>query len=90
MRGWRLRRWWRTGLLSGLGALLRLGDGASVRGVALEFGTWPNTVTRWRDRFVEDGPAGIGQIRAGRGRKREIPDEVVEAVVAEALTMVPR
>ena len=70
-------------------ALLRLGDGASVRGVALEFGTWPNTVTRWRDRFVEDGPAGIGQIRAGRGRKREIPDEVVEAVVAETLTMVP-
>jgi transposase len=70
-------------------ALLRLADGASVRGVAREFDTWPNTVTRWRDRFLEDGPAGIGRIRPGRGRKREISCRVVEAVVADTLTTVP-
>jgi transposase len=70
-------------------ALLRLAGGVSVRGVAREFGTWPNTVTRWRDRFVEDGPSGVGRIRSGRGRKRVIGDEVIEAVVADTLTTVP-
>lgn len=70
-------------------ALLRLDEGASVRGVASEFGTWPNTVTRWRDRFLESGPSGIGVIREGRGRKPVIGPEVVEAVVADTLTTVP-
>ncbi len=70
-------------------ALLRLADGGSVRGVAREFGTWPNTVTRWRDRFVEDGPSGIGQVRPGRGRKPVIGDDVIEAVVSDTLTTVP-
>lgn len=70
-------------------ALLRLDDGVSVRGVARELGTWPNTVTRWRDRFIVSGPAGIGTIRPGRGRKPVIGDEVVEAVVTDTLTTVP-
>jgi transposase len=70
-------------------ALLRLVEGVSVRGVAREFGTWPNTVTRWRDRFVEDGPAGVGVIRPGRGRKATIGDDVVGAVVTDTLTTVP-
>jgi len=70
-------------------ALLRLDDGASVRGVAGELATWPNTVTRWRDRYAADGPQGIGVIRAGRGRKATIGEDVVEAVVADTLTTVP-
>ncbi len=70
-------------------ALLRLDDGVSARGVAREFNTWPKTVRRWRDRFVEDGPAGIGVIRPGRGRKATIGDAVVEAVVADTLGTVP-
>ena len=70
-------------------ALLRLDEGASVRGVARELGTWPNTVTRWRDRFLSGGPGGIGTIRPGRGRKPMIGDEVVEAVVTDTLTTVP-
>ena len=70
-------------------ALLRLGDGASVRGVALEFGTWPNTVTRWRDRFVEDRAGGNRADPCGPGPQARDSDEVVEAVVAETLTMVP-
>jgi transposase len=70
-------------------ALLRLADGGSVRGVASELGTWPNTVTRWRDRFVDDGPAGIGVIRPGRGRPPEIADDVIEAVVADTVGTVP-
>jgi len=70
-------------------ALLRLDDGESVRGVARDLETWPNTVTRWRDRYLEDGPAGIGVIRPGRGRKAVIGGEVVEAVVDDTLTTVP-
>ena len=70
-------------------ALLRLDDGVSARGVAREMKTWPKTVRRWRDRFVEDGPAGVGVIRWGRGRKATIGDDVVEAVVADTLTTIP-
>lgn len=70
-------------------ALLRLADGEPVRGVARELGTWPNTVTRWRDRFIAEGPATIGVIRSGRGRKPTIGGDVVEAVVADTLTTVP-
>ena len=70
-------------------ALLALADGGSVRSVAREFKTWPNTVTRWRDRFLGDGPAGIGVIRPGRGRKAMIAEEIVEAVVSDTLTTVP-
>ena len=43
----------------------------------------------WRDRYLEDGPAEIGTVRAGRGRKRQICDEVVEAIVNDTLTAVP-
>lgn len=46
-------------------------------------------MTRWRDRFIVGGPAGIGTIRPGRGRKRVIGDEVVETVVTDTLTTVP-
>jgi len=70
-------------------ALLALADGASVRSTAIMLGTYPNTVTRWRDRFVAQGVGGIGVIAPGRGRKPEIPTATVDAIVADTLHTVP-
>lgn len=70
-------------------ALLALADGASVRSTALRLGTYPNTVTRWRDRFIADGVGGIGVIAPGRGRKPEIAVATIEAIVADTLETVP-
>ena len=70
-------------------ALLRLADGASVRSTAKAIGSHPDTVTRWRDRYLLQGPDGIGVIAEGRGRKPEIPDAVVEAIVTDTTTRVP-
>ena len=70
-------------------ALLMLADGVSVRAVAADLGTWPNTVTRWRDRYGRAGVAGVGVIAPGRGRKREIGPAVIEAIVHDTLHTVP-
>lgn len=70
-------------------ALLALADGASVRGTARSIGSHPDTVTRWRDRFLEAGVDGIGVIAPGRGCKPSIGPEVVEAIVHDTLHTVP-
>ena len=71
------------------GALLALADGASVRSVARDLGSHQDTVRRWRDRFLESGPDGVGAVAPGRGRKPEIGEAVVEAIVADTLHSVP-
>jgi len=70
-------------------ALLALADGVSVRSTAARMGTYPNTVTRWRERFLSDGVAGIGVIREGRGRKPDISAATIEAIVEDTLHTVP-
>src|SRR5688572_29716051 len=70
-------------------ALLALADGASVRSTARSIGSHPDTVSRWRDRFLTDGVDGIGVIAAGRGRKAEIPAATIEAIVHDTLHTVP-
>ena len=70
-------------------ALLALADGASVRSTARSIGSHQDTVARWRDRFVEHGVDGIGVIAPGRGRKPEIGQAVVEAIVDDTLHTVP-
>jgi hypothetical protein len=60
-----------------------------VRSTARWLGSHPDTVTRWRDRFVADGVAGIGVIAPGRGRKPEIPSATVDAIVHDTLHTVP-
>ena len=70
-------------------ALLALADGASVRSTAAVLGTYPNTVTRWRDRFVDSGVDGVGVIAPGRGRKPEIAAATIEAVIADTLHTIP-
>jgi hypothetical protein len=70
-------------------ALLALADGASIRATARSIGSHQDTVARWRDRFIEDGVDGIGVIAAGRGRKAEIPQIVIDAIVQDTLHSVP-
>lgn len=70
-------------------ALLALADGVSVRATAKAVGSYPNTVSRWRDRYRTDGVAGVGVIAPGRGRKRIVSSATVEAIVADTLHTVP-
>ena len=71
-------------------ALLALADGRSVRATAKDFATVPNTVTRWRDRYVTDGVAGVGVIAPGRGRKSWLPAGVtVGEIVRVTLEKLP-
>ncbi len=70
-------------------ALLALADGASVRATARSIGSHQDTVARWRDRFFAQGVDGIGVIAAGRGRKPEIAQTVIEAIVDDTLHTVP-
>ncbi len=60
-----------------------------VRSTASRMGTYPNTVTRWRERFLSDGVEGIGVIRDGRGRKPGISAATIEAIVHDTLHTVP-
>jgi transposase len=66
-------------------ALLSLADGKSLRSTAVALGTWPRSVMRWRDQFLARGPDSLGAIAPGRGRKPEIPSEIIEAIVHDTL-----
>lgn len=70
-------------------ALLLAGDGTANEEIARRCDTTPDTVRRWRARFVAEGVEGVGRIRPGRGRKPEIPDETVEAIVHDTLHTSP-
>ena len=71
------------------GALLALAGGESVRSVARELGAHQDTVRRWRDRFLESGVAGVGQVAPGRGRKPQIAAATVAAIVGDTVAAVP-
>jgi transposase len=70
-------------------ALLALADGVSIRATARSVGSHQDTVARWRDRFVEAGVDGIGVIAPGRGRRPEIGQDVIDAIVDDTLHSVP-
>ena len=69
--------------------LLLAADGVANEEIARRCDTTPDTVRRWRARFVEAGVDGVGVIAPGRGRKPEIPAETVEAIVHDTLHSVP-
>jgi len=70
-------------------ALLLAAEGESNEEIARRCGTNGDTVRRWRRRFSERGVDGVGRIAPGRGRKPEIPDAVVEAIVDDTLHTIP-
>jgi transposase/transposase-like protein len=62
-------------------ALLLAADGMANTQIARRVGVTAATVRRWRARFAEEGLAKLGRVRAGRGRKSTIPQELIEQIV---------
>ncbi len=62
-------------------ALLLARDGIANSQIAQRVGVKAATVRAWRIRFVEDGLAKLGEVRAGRGRKSNIPQSKIEEIV---------
>jgi transposase len=69
--------------------LLWAADGVANEEIARRCSTTPDTVRRWRARFVVAGVDGVGAIAPGRGRKPEIDASIVEAIVYDTLHTVP-
>jgi transposase len=68
--------------------VLACADGMTNKDVAAASGIWPQTVTKWRGRFVTDRLAGLSdEPRPGAARK--ITDEQVEAVIVKTLEEAP-
>ena len=62
-------------------ARLLAGEGVANQEFARLSGVDWDTVRRWRARFPEQGPAGVGVIAKGRGRKSCLPAGTVAEVV---------
>jgi transposase len=69
--------------------ILAAADGHSNSQIANEVGVSRPTVILWRERFVEDGPAALVEIKEGRGRKPSIPPETVAAIIHDTLHSTP-
>src|SRR5829696_4232591 len=61
--------------------LLMAADGAANEEVARTVGVDSDTVRRWRARFAQTGPQGVGVIAKGRGRKPSLPPGTVAEVL---------
>jgi transposase len=68
--------------------VLACAEGASNKDVAAALGIWPQTVTKWRARFVADRLDGLADGRRP-GAPRKITDEQVEAVIVKTLQETP-
>jgi hypothetical protein len=82
-----LQRWTRRSKTSQALALrakivLACADGATNQQVAEQLGIWPQTVGKWRGRFVAKRLAGLSD-EDRPGRPRTIADEQVEAVIVK-------
>lgn len=58
--------------------------------IADELGTTRTTVLLWRDRFQKGGPAALGEIAKGRGRKAAISDDKVAKIIHDTLHTKPK
>ena len=70
-------------------ALLLAADGVANEAIARECSTTPDTVRRWRRKFEQGGVAAVGSIAPGRGRKPEIAQETIDAIVEDTLHTIP-
>src|ERR1017187_79987 len=70
-------------------AMLMASDGFATTRIASEIGVCPATVTRWRERFEQDGLKASVKVRPGRGRKPSISAEKVQAIVNATLHETP-
>jgi transposase len=68
--------------------VLACAEGTNNKDVAAALGIWPQTVSKWRARFVRDRLEGLAdEPRPGAARK--ITDEQVEAVITKTLESTP-
>lgn len=65
------------------------GEGVANIRIAEEVGVRAATVRAWRARFGEEGLAGLGMIRKGRGRRPSISAETVAEIVRLTTTATP-
>jgi len=67
--------------------LLLAADGTATLRVAAALAVSPDRVRRWRRRFEQRRVAGVGTVRAGRGRKPTLPEgtaaEIVRVTMSE-------
>jgi len=68
--------------------VLACAQGATNKAVAEQLGIWPQTVAKWRGRFVRERLEGLAD-EPRPGRPRTIVDEQVEAVIVKALEQPP-
>ena len=69
--------------------VLACAEGKTTKAVAEELGVWPQTVTKWRGRFVRRRLEGLAD-EPRPGAPRTITDEQVEAVVVATLEETPK
>src|SRR5690242_8265629 len=62
-------------------AMLWAAQGVANEEIARRCEVDPDAVRRWRARFAAEGPAGVGVIAKGRGRKASLPEGTVEEVL---------
>ncbi len=62
-------------------AMLWAAEGVANEEIARRCEVDADAVRRWRARFAEEGPAGVGVIAKGRGRKPSLPAGTVEEVL---------
>jgi transposase len=62
-------------------ALLWAGEGVSNEENARRCGVTSDAIRRWRNRFEDNGVAGVGKIAKGRGRKPWLPAGTTERVL---------
>jgi transposase len=68
--------------------VLACAEGATNKAVAEQLRVWPQTVTKWRGRFVRQGLEGLSD-EPRPGRPRSITDEQVEQVITKTLEEPP-
>jgi len=68
--------------------VLACADGADNKAVAATLGIWPQTVGKWRARFVKDRLDGLSD-EPRPGAPRKVTDEQVEAVIVKTLEEAP-
>jgi transposase len=71
-------------------ALLLAADGLANTAIAAQLGVSPSSVVSWRERFAAEGLAKFAQVRKGRGRKPQIPQDKIDEIVRLAQESKPQ
>ena len=69
--------------------LLLAAEGVANMSIGERLGVSRSTVLGWRAQFFEDGVAGVGKVRPGRGRKPTIPQDKIDQVVHDTQHTTP-